>query len=154
MTTIVPHFAEWTFQTDIGRSAQCVVSKSAKKGRSASCGKGVLPIKTCSAKWKVGFVSAQKPFLVITNDKFSCEITVPLTVHRPFRAAIGCSAKRWVRISPGWMEEWRKGRKNLCLKMDPFWTEITKSLFSKEITMFAYVAGESEEPFKSNLNID
>jgi hypothetical protein len=70
------------------------VAKSAKKGRSASYGRGVLTIKTCSAKWKVGFVSAQKPFLVITNDKFTREITVPLTVHRPFGIVIGRSAKQ------------------------------------------------------------
>jgi hypothetical protein len=55
------------------------VDKSVKTGHFASCGMGVLPIKTCSAKWKVGFVSAQRPFLLITKDKFTCEITVPLT---------------------------------------------------------------------------
>jgi hypothetical protein len=64
-----------------------------KKGRSASCGRGVLPIKTCSAKWKVGFVSAQKPFLVITNGNFMREIIVPLTVHRPFGIVFARSAK-------------------------------------------------------------
>jgi hypothetical protein len=78
---------------DIGRSAQCGVSKSAKKRRSASCGKGVLPIKTGSVKWKVGFVCAQKPFLVITNDKFTREISGHLTVHRPFRTVFDRSAK-------------------------------------------------------------
>jgi hypothetical protein len=69
------------------------VAKSAKKGRSASCGRGVLPIKIGSAKWKVGFVCAQKPFLVLTNDKFTREITVPLTVNRPFGIAIARMAK-------------------------------------------------------------
>jgi hypothetical protein len=69
------------------------VGKSAKTGHSASCGRSDLPIKTCSAKWKVGFVSAQKSFRVITNGNFMRKIIVPLTVRSPFRRAIGRSAK-------------------------------------------------------------
>ena len=64
-----------------------------KKGHSASCGRGVLPIKTCSAKWKVGFVSAQKPFLVITNGNFMRKNIVPLTVRYPFRVTMSRSSK-------------------------------------------------------------
>jgi len=78
---VVPHFAEWVVSIVKGRSAQCGVDKVAKIGHSASCGRSDLPIKTCSAKRKVGFVCAQKPFLVITNGNFTHQIIVPLTVR-------------------------------------------------------------------------
>ena len=78
---VVPHFAEWVVSIVKGRSAQCGAGKVAKIGHSASCGRSDLPIKTCSAKWKVGFVSAQKPFRVITNGNFTHQIIVPLTVR-------------------------------------------------------------------------
>ncbi|HPD44502.1 MAG TPA: hypothetical protein PKZ45_09645 [Dysgonamonadaceae bacterium] len=38
-------------------------------------------------------MSAQKSFRVITNGNFRRKIIVPLTVYRPFRAAIGRSMK-------------------------------------------------------------
>ena len=90
---VVPHFAEWRVRTNKGRSAQCGVGNSAKTGRSASWGRGVSPIKSRSSAWKVGFVSAQKSFRVITNGNFTRKIIVPLTVRQPFRIAIGRSAK-------------------------------------------------------------
>ena len=90
---VVPHFAEWVVSIVKGRSAQCGVGNSAKTGCSASCGRGVLPVKSRSSAWKVGFVCAQKPFLVITNGNFTRKNIVPLTVRYPFRRAISRSAK-------------------------------------------------------------
>jgi hypothetical protein len=78
---VVPHFAEWIVSIVKGRSAQCGVGNSAKTGGSASCGRGVLPVKSRSSARKVGFVCAQKPFLVITSRNFRQKIIVPLTVR-------------------------------------------------------------------------
>ena len=81
MTKVVPHFAEWVVSIVKGRSAQCGADKVAKTGHSASCGRGVLPVKSRSSARKVGFVCAQKPFLVITSRNFRQKIIVPLTVR-------------------------------------------------------------------------
>ena len=80
-TKVVPHFAEWVVSIVKGRSAQCGVGNSAKTGCSASWGRGVSPVKSRSSARKVGFVCAQKPFLVITSRNFQRKIIVPLTVR-------------------------------------------------------------------------
>ncbi len=81
MTKVVPHFAEWVVSIVKGRSARWGAGNSAKTGCSASCGRGVSPIKSRSSARKVGFVCAQKPFLVITSRNFRRKIIVPLTVR-------------------------------------------------------------------------
>ncbi|MBZ4657550.1 MAG: hypothetical protein JG771_686, partial [Methermicoccus sp.] len=147
-----------TVQVDNGRSAQCGVDKVAKIGHSASCGRSDLPIKTCSEKWKVGFVSAQKPFLVITNGNFACENIVPLTVRYPFGRVISCSeiwrphhvAVKWlfgkrtsgVFAAINGRKQERKGV-NMCLKPVSFWMGITKSFLAKGIITSTNVAGVS-----------
>ena len=65
---VVPHFAEWVVSIVKGRSARWRAGKSAKTGRSASWGRGVLPVKSRSSARKVGFVCEQKPFLAATSE--------------------------------------------------------------------------------------
>jgi hypothetical protein len=102
-------------------------------------------------------VSAQKPFRVITNGNFTHQIIVPLTVYRPFLAAIGRSSK-WrphhvaVKWSFGKMTSGvfaamngrkQERRRNLCLKPVSFWMGITKSFLAKGIITSTNVAGVS-----------